>query len=56
MTEFRRLLVEASGAMLILAGLVLIWVPAALIVAGCILLLVANVYMGDDDAGTESDN
>ena len=51
--EIRRLLVEAAGALLVLAGLAMIWIPAAIIAAGCILILVANAYMGADSASAD---
>lgn len=44
MTEPLAILLEALGALAIVAGIALIYLPAAFIVAGLLLVFAANVY------------
>lgn len=50
MRERRRSIVEAAGAVLVVASLAMIDVALGLLAAGLALILTANFSMGDDDA------
>ena len=50
MTERMRLLVEALGAVLVIVAALLVYAPLGILVAGVILIVIANFYLGDDDA------
>jgi hypothetical protein len=54
--ERRRLALEAAGAILIVYGLGLVSMGAAIVAAGLVLVVVANFYMGSNDAGTNDDD
>ena len=53
MTERWRLLVEAVGASLIVGALLMVSIPLGIAVAGVVFVVVANFYMGAEDASSD---
>lgn len=54
--ERQRLLVEGLGAALIVCAVLMFSLPLGVLVAGVMLVLAANFYMGADDAGADGDD
>lgn len=54
--ERSRLALEALGAVVIVYGLGWISIPLAIVVVGICLVVIANFYMGSDDASSNGDD
>jgi len=53
MRERIRLAVESAGAILIVVALGMVHIELGMIVGGGLLIVAANFYMEDSDAGTD---
>lgn len=55
MREVARLCVEGGGACLLILSLAIVHIALGIFAAGIILVVIANYYMGEVDAGTDED-
>jgi len=56
MRERVRFLIEVAGACLLILALAIVHIALGIFAAGLLLVVIANVYMGENDASTDRDD